>query len=127
MKFLCLLLSILALALVASCATADNPQRTGGVYAQGCVIFVDGNLTKSGDNAATSTQAPRNDVRPSATVPVNTGASGLADAGAAIAQRLAQQPASAPAPQPVPEPAPVPKAPPPAPKPDAAPLTAPPA
>lgn len=125
MKFLSLILAVLALALVASCATADNPQRLGGVNISGSCVFMDvGSIAKNGDNAAASHQTPTNDIR--TTVPVNTGASGLADAGAAIVERVtraapAPKPDAAPiSPAPVPLPAPQPA---PAPKPDAAPIS----
>ncbi len=129
MKFLCLTLSILALAFV-GCATADNPQKLGGVTISGSCVFMDvGAIAKHGDNAAASHQTPTNDIR--ASVPVNTGASGLADAGAAIVERVtrpqppAPQPVPAPQPQPVqpapdPQPAPAPQ---PVPKPDAEPIS----
>lgn len=78
------------LATVAACATADNPQRLGGVNISGSVVFLDGNLSKAGDNGASSHQVPTNETR--ATVPVNTGASGLPNTGAEIVRELVNKP-----------------------------------
>lgn len=132
MKFLSLILAVLALALVASCATADNPQRLGGVTISGSCVFMDvGTIAKSGDNSAASQQTPHNDIKPDLNLNLLKGSGGASavagaavEAAAAIKKNFAEPAPPAPAPvlqpQPVPLPAPQPA---PAPKPDAAPIS----
>lgn len=130
MKFLSLILSVLALAFIASCATADNPQRLGGVTISGSCVFMDvGTIAKNGDNSAASQQTPHNDIKPDLNANLMKGSGGASavagaavEAAAALKRNLAD-PAPAPAPQPQPVPLPAPPQPAPAPKPDAEPIS----
>ena len=78
--------ALVAILAATSCATADNPQRLGGVTISGSVVFLDGNLSKAGDNGATSHQVPTN--TPTTSVPVNTGTNGLANAAERVTREL---------------------------------------